>query len=135
MKTMENKIFLIIDDDEDDRMFFRDALKKLVPSSVCMEAHGCADALKQLHKAEQLPDCIFLDINMPVLDGRECLEELKKELKLTHIRVIMYSTASSDKSIAEFISLGAAGYLNKPTDMNQLPAIILAAIQSTNITA
>ncbi|MEO7446226.1 MAG: response regulator [Ferruginibacter sp.] len=131
---MNNKIFLIIDDDEDDRMFFKDAIQELAPSAVCLEANGSVEAISLLHHAKQLPYCIFLDINMPSIDGRECLEFLKNDSLLKHIMVIMYSTSSSDKSIKEFLTLGAAGYLNKPTDLNQLPAHILTAIKSINNT-
>lgn len=131
---MNNKTFLIIDDDEDDRMFLKDAIHELAPSAVCLESQGCVEVISILHKAEQLPYCIFLDINMPGISGRECLELIKKDPKLRDIKVIIYSTASSDKSIAEFLSLGAAGYLNKPNDLSKLPAHILAALKSSEFT-
>lgn len=121
--------FMIIDDDEDDRMFFKEALKKMLTSSVCLEANGGVEALRQLRKAEQTPDFIFLDINMPRMDGRECLKELKKDAKLKSIAVIMYSTSFTEESIAELHALGAFGYLNKPTDMNKLPGQIFEAIR------
>ncbi len=122
--------FMIIDDDADDRMFFKEALKKMLPSAVCLEVNGCTEALQLLRKTEQLPDFIFLDINMPRLDGRECLKELKRDAKLKNINVIMYSTAFTDKIIAEFHALGASSYLHKPTDINKLPEQILEAIRS-----
>lgn len=126
---MVQKYFMIIDDDEDDRMFFAEALEKMSSSTVCHEANGGIEALQQLCKAEQLPDFIFLDINMPRMDGSECLEQLKKDKKLKHIPVIMYSTSFSRESINEFHKLGASNYLTKPTDINKLPAQILEAIK------
>ena len=126
---MNEKIFMIIDDDADDRMFFKEALKEMLPSSVCLEANGGIAALEVLHNAEQLPDFIFLDINMPRMGGRECLKELKKNAKLKSIPVIMYSTSFTEESINEFYKLGASSYLNKPTDMNKLPEQILEAIR------
>ncbi len=125
---MNQKIFMIIDDDIDDRFFLKEGLKELFSNFVCFEAKDGADGLSQLRKAEPLPSIIFLDVNMPLLDGRECLKELKKDAKLNTIPVIMYSTFFSKESITEFYTLGASSYLKKPTDMNKLPAQILEAI-------
>ena len=125
---INKKGFMIIDDDDDDRFFFKSALMEMLPTSICFEANGCIEALQQLRMGEQLPDFIFLDINMPRIDGRECLKELKKDAKLAHIPVIMYSTSFNDASIAEFSKLGAASYLNKPTNITKLPEQILIAM-------
>ncbi len=119
---------MIIDDDQDDRFFFKEAIEGIFNSSLCLEAKDGADALNQLRKAKQLPSFIFLDLNMPRMDGRECLKELKKDVKLKNTPVIMYSTYFSDESIEEFRSLGAFHYLNKPTNVNILPQQILEAI-------
>lgn len=127
---MEKIFFMIIDDDSDDRFFFKEAvLTKILNSAVCLEAYDGADALSQLRKAEQLPNFIFLDVNMPCMDGRECLKQLKRDGKLKHIPVIMYSTYFSEESINEFLKLGASSYFNKATDMNELPAQIMEAIK------
>lgn len=122
------KKFLIIDDDEDDRFFFKKAIEGLFNSAVCLEADEGLDALNQLRKAEQLPDFIFLDVNMPRMDGKECLQELKKDAKLKNIPVIMYSTSLSKASIEEFRTLGSSYYLSKPADINKLPEQILTAM-------
>lgn len=124
---MEKKIFMIIDDDEDDRFFFKEALTKLNAAIVCIEAIDGADAIKVLHASKELPDFIFLDMNMPRMDGRECLKELKSDTKLKTIKVVMYSTFFSDQSIHDFMQLGAATYLKKPTDLNLLLEQIVAA--------
>lgn len=121
---------MIIDDDEDDRFFFKEVIAKMLNSAVCLEAYDGADALGQLQKAEQLPNFIFLDVNMPRMDGPECLKRLKRDGKLKHIPVFMYSTSFSEKSIDEFHRLGASSYLTKPTDMNKLPEQILDAIRN-----
>ncbi len=125
----EKKI-MIIDDDQDDRFFFREALTEILSSAVCVEANDGIDALNQLRKVEQLPDFIFLDINMPRMNGKECLSELKKDVKLKNIPVIMYSTSVSPECIKELKALGSSSYLSKPTDLNKLPEQILAAITS-----
>ncbi|MEO6169237.1 MAG: response regulator [Chitinophagales bacterium] len=125
---MDLKYFMIIDDDADDRMFFKEALKEVLPSSVCLEANGGIEALQLLRKSEKLPDFIFLDINMPRMDGRECLKELKRDGKIKDVPVAMYSTSFNEETINEYYKLGASSFLNKPTDINKLPAQILEAI-------
>lgn len=125
---MEKKIVMIIDDDEDDRFFFKEAIEGMVNFSVCREAKDGVDALNQLRTAKKLPDFIFLDVNMPRMDGKECLKELEKNANLKNIPVIMYSTSFTDKSIAEFRALGAYHYLNKPMDMRKLSEQILRAM-------
>ena len=127
---MEKKIFMIIDDDEDDRSFFIEAIvKKKINSPLYIEANDGEDALRKLLKVKQLPDFIFLDINMPRMDGRECLKQLKQDDKLKHIPVIMYSTFFSEKTINEFHKLGASNCMTKPTDLNKLPAQISEVIK------
>ena len=126
---MENTNFMIIDDDADDRFFFKDAVTKMSSSIHFVEANGCEDAIGLLRTTEQLPHYIFLDINMPRLDGRECLRQLKIDAKLKHIPVVMYSTSFSEETIREFQQLGASNYLIKPTDINKLPEQIVEAIK------
>nr|MBA3987094.1 response regulator [Flavobacteriales bacterium] len=86
----EKKLLMIVDDDKLDRSFFRSAIRKNNPSYECIEAKDGNDALDQLRNANKLPDIIFLDINMPKMDGRECLVELKKDKTLKKIPVIIY---------------------------------------------
>ena len=126
---METTYLMIIDDDADDRFFFKEVVKKMAGSVECMEANGCEAAIELLVNADQLPHYIFLDINMPGLDGRECLKQLKRNAYLKHIPVIMYSTSFSEKTIKEFHILGASNYLSKPTDLNKLSVQILEVIK------
>ena len=126
---MAQTIFMIIDDDEDDKFFFKEATEGMLNSSICLEANDGSDALIQLRKSDQLPDFIFLDINMPRMDGKECLKELKKDAKLKSIPVIMYSTSFSKGSIEEFRTLGSSYCLLKPTNMNKLQEQILIAME------
>lgn len=122
---------MIIDDDEDDKFFFKEATESMLISSVCLEANDGADALNQLRKATQLPDFIFLDVNMPRMDGRQCLKELKNDAKLKNIPVIMYSTSFSNDSIEEFRTLGSSHYLRKTIDVKKLPELILIAMKKS----
>ena len=126
---MDTTYFMIIDDDADDRFFFNEVVTKTLGSIACIEAEGCEEAIEILRTAVQLPHYIFLDINMPRLDGRDCLKQLKKDASLKHIPVIMYSTYFSKETIKEFRTLGASSYLNKPTDISKLSAQILEVVK------
>lgn len=126
---MKNVNFMIIDDDADDRFFFKKVVLKMHGSIECMEANGCEQAIEVLRSTKRLPHFIFLDINMPRLDGRECLTQLKRDAKLNHIPVIMYSTSFSKETILEFQQMGASNHLTKPTDINKLPTQIMEAIK------
>jgi CheY-like chemotaxis protein len=130
MKVAEKKIVMIIDDDSDDRYFFKAALKKLGEDFVCYEAENGIDALQKLRKEEQLPDFIFLDLNMPLMNGKDCLVELKKDSELKNIPVIIYSTSNSKTDIDLTYKLGAVFYLTKPMDVSLLPEKILFALDT-----
>ena len=110
-----NKRFLVIDDDTDDRELFTEALASVDPVIVCDQATDGAEALKRLTAKEiDRPDIIFLDINMPVMDGWQFLKRLKKDEVYRHIPVIVYSTSSTvkDRRIAD--DLGALCFITKP---------------------
>jgi CheY-like chemotaxis protein len=73
---------LYADDDKDDRDLLSEALEQIDPSISCITAHDGKEALSILQENRTLPDYIFLDVNMPVMDGKKCLTELKKNSKL-----------------------------------------------------
>ncbi|MEO7175367.1 MAG: response regulator [Saprospiraceae bacterium] len=124
------KILMIVDDDKDDRGFFCSAIRKNNPSYEIVEAENGADALKQLRKAKQLPDFIFLDLNMPKMGGRECLKELKNDEKLKNIPVIIYSTSEYKVDIKVSKELGADYFLTKLSDIYPLPEELIKAMNA-----
>lgn len=106
-------IVLHVDDDPDDSALFCEAVKEAAPSFTCLVADSAASAFEILSDRESIPDYIFLDINMPKINGLECLKLIKNNQSLNHIKVIMYSTASDPVQMKEFRKLGA-GFLPKP---------------------
>lgn len=104
---------VLIDDDADDRMLFLEAVQTMNEEFQCVTFNNATEALRKLTSGTIYPDHIFLDINMPGMDGRECLRELKKSPDLKDIPVTMYSTSSNPKEIKWFNDSGV-GYLNKP---------------------
>lgn len=119
---MSKASILLIDDDEDDRWLFAEALNRTVPSVVCESVSGGHEALAYLDKIgeDQLPDVIFLDLNMPGMDGKKCLSLLKRNPKFSSIPVIVYSTSNFHKDIEEAMQLGAQEFIIKPADYMQL---------------
>jgi CheY-like chemotaxis protein len=67
-----------------------------------------------------LPDYIFLDVNMPVKDGKQSLVELKKDERLRDIPVIICSTTADKKEIDELYDLGASSFIHKPNNFTDL---------------
>lgn len=107
---------LLIDDDHDDHEFFIEALRDIDESINCQSMFDSEEALKFLKEENQkLPDLIVLDTNMPKLNGRQILAELKSDPALRDIPVVMYSTFFSDRDNDEFTKLGVASYLAKPS--------------------
>jgi CheY-like chemotaxis protein len=116
-----NKIFFIADDDPDDRELFIEALRTIDPGCECITAMDGEEALSKLTDGlPQLPDFIFLDLNMPRVNGRECLAAIKKNARINQIPVIIYSTSAEKKDIQETIQSGAAFFLQKPNRFDDL---------------
>ncbi len=129
MQMDDKMTLLIVDDDSDDRMFFRDAVKEINPGYELLEACDGEEALNLLRKAVKLPDFIFLDLNMPYMNGRECLKELKADTTLKRIPVIIYSTTSFQEEIDGTKKLGAAHFLTKIADVKRLPSVLIGAME------
>lgn len=119
---------LMADDDEDDRLLTRDALGE---SRVLNDFHCVADGIELmkylrregLYKDEELyptPSLILLDLNMPRLDGRGALEQLKSDPRLRSIPVIILTTSKAEEDMLRAYDLGAASYITKPVTFDKL---------------
>ncbi|WP_025741586.1 response regulator [Aquimarina pacifica] len=105
--------FLLIDDDEIERLKFARVLQKNNYPHSIVEAKNGEEALEILAQKEQ-PDLIFLDLNMPKMNGLEFLRELKSNADLRYIPVIILSTSNNHQDLKEAYKIGAAGYIVKP---------------------
>jgi DNA-binding response OmpR family regulator len=117
--SLARMTILLIDDDPDDREIFCEAVKIIDPKIQCSVAPNPVEAFKILDDSTILPHYIFLDINMPVMDGRTCLEEIRKNVKWKDVGVIMYSTTQNKEEMMHFQKLGAK-FLNKPASFEKL---------------
>lgn len=121
MLLKTGNIFFIVDDDPDDQELFIEALQGIDEHCKCITAFDGQAALQELFNGmPQMPDFIFLDLNMPRMNGKQFLTEIKKNNKTRHIPVIIYSTSSEKKDIEETAHLGAAFFLQKPNKFDEL---------------
>lgn len=112
---------MLIDDDEDDVLFFMDALQEIDPSLRQITASNGEEALQMLQATgAPVPDYIFLDMNMPLVNGRECLIRIRKVDSFSDVPVIIYSTSTGRTEAATLISLGASYYLTKPFRFSEM---------------
>lgn len=119
---------LLIDDDIDDRMIFGEVLKELAPDIIYHEAINGEDALMKLSN-DLVPDLIFLDLNMPRVDGKQFLAEIQQQTHLKHIPVVIYSTSSHESDKKETRELGASYFLTKPNSLHELTHILTDLLQ------
>ena len=119
---------LLIDDDIDDRMIFGEVLKELAPDIIYHEAINGEDALIKLDN-DLIPDLIFLDLNMPRVDGKQFLAEIQRISHLKHIPVIIYSTSSHESDKKETRELGAVYFITKPNSLHELTHILTDILQ------
>jgi CheY-like chemotaxis protein len=130
---------LIIDDDPDDRGLFCEAIEEIAPDIVCYTAAGGQKAIAKLNDKEfDLPDIIFLDINMPAPNGWDCLLKLKAHEEYAAIPVIMFSTSSSPLDIRKAYGYGALTFFTKPSDFKDLKtglAVVISSLRNNSLTS
>jgi CheY-like chemotaxis protein len=125
----DNLRILLADDDSDDCMFFQDVLDEL---SLCATLNTVSNGAELMHFLEsnsiKLPHMLFLDLNMPLKSGFDCLSEIKQHEKLKHLPVIIYSTSLDPDIVDVLYNKGALYYIRKPADFMSLKAVINKAI-------
>jgi CheY-like chemotaxis protein len=125
-------IFLLADDDKDDVELFQECLDEIDSSSKCYPAVNGIEALHKLNNEGLVPDMIFLDINMPLMSGWQCLSEIKKNTTFKKIPIIIYSTSSHKREAGIAIDLGAFCFMTKPNSYDELKDILQTIIDHFN---
>lgn len=121
---------LLIDDDADELNIFIEALDAAGIHSRCTWAESTGHVLD----ASPLPDIIFLDLNMPIIDGFDCLKEIKANPAFTSIPVVLYSTGMNDELKEKGILMGAAACIAKAYSITEL-AETLTVLLDEGVTA
>ena len=118
-----NKIILI-DDDADDRNIFGDAFRELKMDTELQIFSDGTELMEHLKSTCELPQLLFLDLNMPKKSGFECLQEIRSDAKFRNISIAIYSTSSSPREIEATYKEGADLYIQKPNDYSKLKKVI-----------
>ena len=128
---------LLADDDIDDCHIFKDALEELL---LPVQLTIVNDGEELMHHLDEvtanLPDALFLDLNMPRKNGFKCLEEIKRDEKFKTVPVIIYSTSYDDEKANLLYNEGANYYICKPADFNELKEVVehaLVLVQQNNL--
>jgi CheY-like chemotaxis protein len=127
-KNVKPVIFLMADDDPDDRLLIKEAFQEsLISNSIYFVEDGVEllDYLRWQDKFSNpkdapTPDLILLDLNMPRKDGREALAEIKSDPRLRYIPVVVLTTSKAEEDIMRSYDIGAASYITKPVTFDGL---------------
>ena len=128
-QTKPQNIFLV-DDDEEDRELFSEALSHVDETIRLTEMSSCFKLMETLDNPEApIPDVIFLDVEIPKLNGLECLKKLKASNRTHDLNIVVLSTFSHPQYIEEAYKNGASHYYVKPTRFTKLKEIISDALE------
>jgi len=107
-------IIFAVDDDQDDLDLFVETLAQVDNSIICVTATNGLEALDYLDSDVENPDLIFLDINMPKLNGIDALKAIRAKNEFLRVPIVMFTTSINplDKQVAEIYN---AKYINKPS--------------------
>ena len=117
---MNHQTILLVDDDVDDQLIFMDALKEVAPVTECITANNGLEALVHLRTLVSTPSLIFIDLNMPLMNGIECLEKIKSDPELKEIPVIIFTTSDNPLDQKRTRDLGAEVFFTKTPDFKLL---------------
>ena len=123
---MQTQTILLIDDDEDEHIIFTDALRAAKINCNCSIANGWEQAKRILSVV--IPDIIFLDYNMPGINGMECLKKLKQQNTFENVRMYLYSTGINDNQCKEALKIGANDCFKKPSSIEKLADLLRAVL-------
>jgi DNA-binding NarL/FixJ family response regulator len=127
---MTKKLCLILaDDDPDDRELFASAMLEVDQQTKLITVEDGESLFRELKIMQPAPDVIFLDLNMPRKNGRECLAEIHQEKAYDSIAVVIYSTSMSPQEMEDAWSLGAACLIRKPDSYTSLKDILRQVLQ------
>lgn len=120
---------LLVEDNEDDILLINEALEDSKFLNIIDVVENGVEALdylrkKGIYKSKKLPGLILLDINMPKKNGFETLDEIKEDVKLKHIPVVMLTVSKAETDILKSYSHGACTYINKPVDFEKLKEVV-----------
>jgi CheY-like chemotaxis protein len=122
-----SRTILIVDDDKEDVLWLTEVIRDINPSYLCRFEQDEVAALRFM-KSSPAPDLVFLDLNMPLKNGIECLRDIHNYNLLPGTPIVIYSTAANIKEIDLAYKYGAARYIVKPNNEKQLKCFVEQAL-------
>ncbi|MFS4418238.1 response regulator [Maribacter sp. 2307ULW6-5] len=113
-------LVFLADDDADDRQFLIDAFQELPDRVKVTTFDNGVELMDALLHTKPLPQMVFLDLFMPLMNGEECLHDIRNEAALAAIPVVIYSTMLDPDKAADLKEQGANKYLQKPASFEAL---------------
>src|SRR5215813_3795175 len=121
-KPLRPVTILMADDDPDDRAMTKEAFDEAKLANDLRFVEDGQELIDYLNRkgkyadpaSSPVPGLILLDLNMPRKDGREALEEIKKDARFKHIRIVVMTTSKAEADILQTYKLSAASYITKP---------------------
>jgi CheY-like chemotaxis protein len=127
-------LVLYAEDDPEDVEVFSEALKEINPSILFQSVKDGSEVIPFLESSVLMPNFIFLDVNMPVVNGRDCMIQLKNNKKYKSIPVVIYTTSNRDEDKRELLKLGAADYIIKPNTFTEVFSCLKSAVRGELLT-
>ena len=121
---LANKNILLLEDDVVDVMTIKRAIKQLSISNKLLVKENGVEGVEYLENCDALPGIIFLDINMPKMNGTEFLEIIKKNKDWAQIPIVVLTTSKDQQDKFATFSKGISGYMVKPVDYPQFKDMI-----------
>ena len=126
---LKTRHILLADDDKDDQLLFKEALEELSLATHLGTVQNGEHLMQLLNdEKEQLPDILFLDLNMPRKNGFTCLSEIRRTEKLKRLPVIIFTTSYEPDVVNLLYKKGAQYYIRKPNDFEQLKKVIYESL-------
>ena len=122
MKSQKKYTIILADDDFDDAEFFESVLSDVAPQIKFVHVEDGRDLLRLTQTLA--PDVVFLDINMPRVDGWQCLKQLRESEIGERLPIFMYSTSSHARDQQLSADLGASGFITKPSEIKVLRQVL-----------
>ncbi|MCW3101618.1 MAG: two-component system response regulator [Bacteroidetes bacterium] len=127
-KHIEELLIYSVDDDKDERFFIKEAFTDFLRDEQVRFFSNGLELINTLGEEALYPDFIMMDLNMPLMNGKEALEIIKKNPDWKHIPVVIFSTSNYELDIAKCLGLGAKKYICKPASMMEYPKIFKGLI-------
>lgn len=130
MDIYKTVTIMLVEDDLGDQKIIKMSLREQRITNTPIVVSNAEEAIDYLKKnkeedrKEALPDLILLDLNMPGMGGKEFLRQIKTDLVLETIPVVILTTSDSDKDILESFRLQAAGYIKKPVSITDFQEVM-----------